>query len=283
LGIYDDKPKRFLERLFFEEKQDLSQKICCAGFELEAWRCEPFASHLIEWLPEYALIEEELNVNHGNMYVKLRQAAIRVYSSYKYKQRGEAGEIAIHPICREFFNTVPISPRVFYKTTSNDVIKAFDMVHARFISGQPIELWLGESKLYANSAGAITDAIRSVTAHLERGFLESQKLFLGPQIPKTTPFYNKFIELFEPQTSLDKFLSSAVFVVGILADSKAAQKSKTIDDAYIAALKEELAFLHEKLRAAAFPTKIRIVLIYVPLATKAALVAAFDAKLKGLQ
>ena len=63
LSVYNDKPKRFLERLFFDEAGNPTQKICCAGFELEAWRCVPFASHLVEWLPEYALPEEELNVN----------------------------------------------------------------------------------------------------------------------------------------------------------------------------------------------------------------------------
>jgi hypothetical protein len=283
VGIYDIKPRRFLERVFFEEKPDLSQKICCAGFEFQAWRCDAFADHLIEWLPEYALVEEELNVNHGNMYVKLKQAALRVYSSGKYKQRGEAGEIAIHAICREFFSTVPISPRVFYKSTSNDVIKAFDMVHARFAPGRPVQLWLGESKLYADSASAIAEAIKSVTDHLESGFLKSQKLILGPQIPKATPSYNEVMELFEPQTTLDKFLSSAVFVIGILADSKGAQGATTINDAYIETLKAELAPLHVKLSAAAFPARIRIVLVYVPLATKADLVKAFDSKLKGLQ
>jgi uncharacterized protein DUF1837 len=33
----------------------------------------------------------------------------------KYKNRGEAGEIALHAICRDYFDTMPISPRVFYK------------------------------------------------------------------------------------------------------------------------------------------------------------------------
>ena len=157
MGIYDNKPKCFLERLYFKEAGNLTQNIYCAGFEIGAWRCAPFASHLVEWLPEYALPEEELNVNHGNMYVKLKQAAIRVYTSPKYERRGECGEIAIHAICREYFQTLPISPRVFYKSTSNDVIKAFDMVHARFPQSGGIELWLGESKLYTDTASAISD------------------------------------------------------------------------------------------------------------------------------
>jgi Cap4 SAVED domain len=283
LGVYDDKPKRFLERLFFDEAGNPTKKICCAGFELEAWRCEPFARHLIEWLPEYALPEEELNIHHGNMYVKLQQAAVRVYTSPKYEKRGEAGEIAIHAICRDFFGTLPISPRVFYKTTSNDVIKAFDMVHARFPACGGVELWLGESKLYTDAASAIAEAIESVSMHIEKGFLESQKLFLGPQIPKTTPLYDELMELFAPQTSLDRFLSSAVFVIGILSDSEAAKAAKRIDDSYATRLKGELAKISGKIEGSGLINRIRIVLIYIPLATNGELVAAFDSKLKGLQ
>jgi Cap4 SAVED domain len=113
LSNYAYKPKRFLDRLYFDETGNPVQTICCAGFELNAWRCVPFAEHLIEWLPEYALPEDELAVNHANMYVKLKQAAIRVYTSDKYKNRGEAGEITLHGICRDYFDTLPISPRVF--------------------------------------------------------------------------------------------------------------------------------------------------------------------------
>jgi len=60
LTAYSNKPKRFLERLFFQDGGNPVNGICCAGFELKAWRCVPFAEHLIEWLPEYALPEDEL-------------------------------------------------------------------------------------------------------------------------------------------------------------------------------------------------------------------------------
>ncbi|MBI1200868.1 MAG: DUF1837 domain-containing protein [Rhodopseudomonas sp.] len=130
MTAYNHKPKRLLERLYFDNTGNPVDSICCAGFELRAWRCIPFAEHLIEWLPEYALPEDELDVTHANIYVKLKNAAVRVYTSEKYKSRGEAGEIALHAVCRDYFNTLPISPRVFYKSASNDVVKAFDMVHA---------------------------------------------------------------------------------------------------------------------------------------------------------
>jgi hypothetical protein len=115
---YDTKPDRFLKDLHVHAASNPGEGIYCAGFELDQWRCSAFANHLIEWLPEYALPEDELSVTHGNMYVKLQQAAARVYTSKKYGQRGEAGEIALHAICRDFFGTIPISSRVFYKSAS---------------------------------------------------------------------------------------------------------------------------------------------------------------------
>jgi hypothetical protein len=112
------------------------------------------------------------------------------------------------------------------------------MVHARFPEKGGVELWLGESKLYQNTMDAIAEALTSVTEHLEQGFLKEQKLLLGPQIPKTTPRYDELMELFEPQISLDKFISSGVFVIGILANSKACSAASTVTDEYKAALEK---------------------------------------------
>ncbi|MCV0387888.1 MAG: DUF1837 domain-containing protein [Nitrobacter sp.] len=283
MTAYSSKPKRFLERLYFQDGGNPIDGICCAGFELKAWRCIPFAEHLIEWLPEYALPEDELAVTHANMYVKLKQAAIRVYTSEKYKKRGEAGEIALHAICRDYFGTLPISNRVFYKSASNDVVKAFDMVHARFPESGGVELWLGESKLYTDTKDAIAEALKSVTEHLEQGFLKQQKLILGPQIPKTTPRYDELVQLFEPQTSLDKFISSGVFVIGIISTSSACGVATQITPEYKAALEKEFAVIRERLEKSGLTKSIRVVLVYVPLADKNAFVTAFDTKLKGLQ
>ena len=283
MTAYDQKPKRFLERLYFADAGNPVEGICCAGFEVQAWRCVPFAEHLIEWLAEYALPEDELAVTHANMYVQLKKAAVRVYTSEKYKKRGEAGEITLHAICRDYFGTLPISPRVFYKSATNDVVKAFDMVHARFPQAGGVELWLGESKLYTDTKEAITEALKSVTEHLEQGFLKQQKLLLGPQIPKTTPRYNELMELFEPQTSLDKFIAAGVFVIGIMSNSVACGAAKTIDAAYKEALEKEFALLKQRLEKSGITKNIRVVLLYVPLANKDNFVTAFDGKLKGLQ
>lgn len=282
MSIYDQKPDRFLANLT-KMPGSSGAEIYCAGFEFSKWRSAQFAFHLAEWLPEYALPEEELRTHHGNMLVKLNQAAIRVYTSDKYKNRGEAGEIALHAICRDFFGTLPLSPRVFYKSSSNDVIKAFDMVHVRFPESKKLEIWLGESKLYEDAASAIGDAISSVQAHLDAGFLQNQKVLLGPQIPKTTPRYEEIISLFQKGTSLDDLVSSAVFVIGISCTSEGALAAKISDDTYLAKVQSELSYLVDRIEKSGLSKTVKVLLVYIPLASKSELVSAFDIRLKGLQ
>ena len=283
MSVYDQKPARFLVDLATKTYGKLASSIYCAGFESGKWRCSQLAFHLAEWLPDYALLEEELRVNHANMLLKLNQAAIRVYTSPKYEKRGEAGEIALHAICRDYFKTMPISPRVFYKSASNDVIKAFDMVHARLTANEPVELWLGESKLWEEGKSAIADAISSVRKHIDAGFLANEKIILGPQIPKGTPRYEEILSLFHKSTSLDAFLKSAVFVVGILCDSESVNSAQEHDAKYISGVEAEMEKLAASLNKSGLPAALRMLLVYVPIASKASLVAAFDSRLKGLQ
>jgi hypothetical protein len=283
VNIYSIKPERFLERIVFDEIKTPPRSACCAGFELKAWRCKPFVNHLIEWLPDYALAESELNVSHGNIYVKLQQAAARVYTSAKYKTRGEAGEIALHAVCRDYFDTIPIAPRVFYKNASNDVVKSFDMVHARFPIGANPELWLGESKLFKNSSDAISDAISSVGSHIKQGFLTNEKLLLGPQISRNVPHYDEIIHLFKSQTSLDHFIRSSVFVIGIASNSDALSIATELNDTYRSSISAELDKLASKVAASDLARTLRIVLIYIPLLNKDVFLDEFDRRLKGLQ
>ncbi|RFB92945.1 hypothetical protein B5K11_17090 [Rhizobium leguminosarum bv. trifolii] len=278
---YSIKPNRLLKHLL---KIDIpfNHNTYCAGFELSAWRCDALADHLIEWIQDYALKEDELGVNHTNSYVKMKQAAARVYTSENYKRRGEGGEILLHAICRDFFETIPIAPRVFYLTSSNDVVKSFDMAHVRYLGEGKFELWLGEAKFYETGSEAVAAAIESVKTHIEQGFLKNEKLIMGPQISRDIEHHAEVRALFANETSIDDLISAAVFPICIACESPAAAKHKKLDDAYVEALKPELKALAEKLEQSGLRQKIRILLIYVPLGSKAALADAFDRKLKGL-
>lgn len=136
---------------------------------------------------------------------------------------------------------------------------------------------------YKDGASAVGEAIASIRAHVEAGFLSNQKLLLGPQIPRTTPRYEEISTIFKGQTSLDTLLENAVFPVGILCDSASVKAAQKHDDAYLAGSAAELRALAEKLGSGGLPASLKRFLIYIPLKSKDALVDAFDTRLKGLQ
>ncbi|UOA33314.1 hypothetical protein DSM110093_03139 [Sulfitobacter sp. DSM 110093] len=278
---YKNAPKCILTRL---TKSNESLESYCAGFELSEWRCSGLADNLIEWIIDYALKSDELrDTNHTNTFVRLKQAASRVYTSAKYERRGEVGEIAAHAVCRTYFNTIPVAARVNYLSASNDPVKAFDLVHVRYIGNDDIELWLGEAKFFKSRNDAISDAIASIKGHITAGFLKNEKLLLGPQVSNDIPHSAKIKQLLSAEASLDDLIASAVFPVLIAANSDATGSHVSVSDNYSAELEAEMQGLWKKLKASGLNEAIKLKLIYVPLGDKDALNKAFDERLKGLQ
>lgn len=205
---YASKPSRFLQGIASVDDPLPHSHSYCAGFELEEWRCAGLSTHLLEWIADYALWGDQLNVNHGNMIERLKRAAARIYSTPNYEKRGEVGELLLHAICRDFFDTVPVAPRVFYMTASNDVVKSFDLVHVRPSEGGDFEIWLGEAKFYQDASAAVSDAIASIETHIDAGFLRREKLILAPQIDPTAPHANEISDIFSEQSSLDALFNN---------------------------------------------------------------------------
>jgi hypothetical protein len=74
-----------------------------------------------------------------------------------------------------------------------------------------------------------------------------------------------------------------VFVIGIVSESPAAAAAKVKCDEYLRAAIAELNALLASLRNADFGIGLRLVLLYVPMASKSDLTEDFDRRLKGLQ
>ena len=89
------------------------------------------------------------------------------------------------------------------------------------------------------------------------------------------------MELFEPQTSLDKFISAGVFVIGILSNSSACVAAKKINAGYTAMLNDEFSVLKDSVTKSGLTKSIRVVLLYIPLADKNRLVAASNSETEG--
>src|SRR5262245_58620812 len=98
---------------------DLSPTICglCVGYENGSWRAESLAHHIVEWLPEFALTPAEWTTMHSaNSVQMIRRAAQIVYTSEKFKNRGEFGELFLHAAIRQVHNSLPAISKIYYKT-----------------------------------------------------------------------------------------------------------------------------------------------------------------------
>ena len=112
----------------------------CAGFEGLKWRKEQLVDHLFEYLPEFALnYSEYIDLNGENAIAKIRQVAANIYKSKKFESRGEFGELLLHAIIRETYNTIPAISKIYYKDGPNETVKGFDAVHVIDL-GETLEL-----------------------------------------------------------------------------------------------------------------------------------------------
>ena len=97
-----------------------------------------------------------------------------------------------------------------------------------------IELWLGESKLYSSASDAIAKARASIKEHLDRGFLESQKMLILPKLADEDKALAATVQhLFHKNTPVDQLLEAMVIPVLIACDSDGVAKSTSVTESVL--------------------------------------------------
>ena len=252
----------------------------CAGFESRQWRKDQLVNYLFEYLPEFALTYSELgNLTGENMVAKMRQVAASIYQSEKFKNRGEFGELLLHAIIREMYDTIPAISKIYYKDGSNETVKGFDAVHV-VVTDKALELWLGEVKFYNNISNAISDVIEELKQHIKTRYVRNEFIAITNKIDTKWPHANILKTLLHPNTSLDDVFSNTCIPVLLTYDSTILAKYNNKCDEYIQEISEEFQRFHKKFcdKLGEFPLTIHLFLF--PLNTKAELINSLESKLK---
>lgn len=267
------------------EKLDLSPSLLgwCAGFEEGKWRNQQLAKHLLKWLPEFALRYTEWTDLSAHDAVELvGRAAKSVYTSPKYENRGELGEILLHAMIRQKFNSIPAISKYFYKDSNNDTVKGFDAVH--IVQGNSsLELWLGEVKFYKEITSAIRDVVKELKDHSKRDYLRSEFIAITNKLDDKHPASKSLKELLHPNNSLDKIFKQICIPVLLTYDCELLTKHTEICEDYEKEFEEELLKHRDKFAENELPTNIIIHLFLFPLQAKEALINQFDEVLKSCQ
>jgi hypothetical protein len=252
----------------------------CAGFENRSWRKERLVDYLFEYLPEFALTYKEFNdLNGTNAVQKIKQTAANIYQTNKFKNRGEFGELLLHAIIRETYNTIPAINKIYYKDSANDTVKGFDAVHI-IDANNTLELWLGEVKFYNNISNAIKDVIEELKVHSQVRYIRNEFVAITNKIDDTLPHSDKLKALLHPNTSLDDVFSTTCIPVLLTYDSAVLSKHTQSSQDYIDEISEEFLKFHTDFcnKLGTFPLTIHLFLL--PLHTKQELVGVLNSKLQ---
>jgi Cap4 SAVED domain len=276
-------PAPFLE--IRTERLDLAPELFgwCAGYELSEWRSKQLASHLLEWLPEFALTYSEwTEIRAHNAVSQLAKAALSIYKSDKFQSRGEFGEILLHAMIRHRFKSIPLISKYFYKDSSNDTVKGFDAVHVVPVSGG-WELWLGEVKFYEDINKAISDVIDELKLHTDRDYLRGEFAAITNKIDDAVPEAASVRALLNKNTSLDKIFKSVCIPVLLTYDSKVIKNHQEVSQNFIEEFEKEVCHYQESLVKKGLPDKVTIRLFLFPLKAKKVLVENMNEALKKCQ
>jgi len=282
VSIFDRKPAPLFQLLIHDVNRLPGFTGAVAGYEGKKWRDEAIADYLFEWLPEFALKYSELEDFNSATGMKLiKRAAKTVYTTGKYQKRGEFGELLLHALIREVFDSEPVISKIYYKSAINDTVKGFDAVHV-VDAGSGLELWLGEVKFYKDLSEGIRDVARELQSHTVHEYLRDEFLLIDSKIDAQWRHAQKVKALISEKTSLDTVFSCTCIPVLLTYDSKCVNVHDVVSKEFEEQLTQELELAYCDFSQRQLP-ELRIHLFLVPLHNKGTLVATLQAKLEGLQ
>ena len=254
----------------------------CAGFESGEWRGQRLAENLFRCIPEFCLTYSEIHeVDSSEWMDKMKKAVSMIYSSPKYKNRGEFGELLLHYILKDLYKTVPAISKMYFKDGPNETVKGFDAVHGIVNSEGNLDLWLGEVKFYNNASKAISDVIPEIKEHFAQDYLLTEFIAITNKLDKESPFYDKLSKLISPDTSLDDIFERICVPVLITFNSKVIDKYTKYTTTYKEEMKAEMEkhFKQFESQFKKLGIDIEVHLFLLPLKTKETFVQILNNKL----
>lgn len=124
----------------------------------------------------------------------------------KYLRRGEFGELILHLILRDHFNTIPLLSKIYFKDSLGHTVHGFDCVH---IEPETKTLWLGESKLYLDPKRGLSEVIKDIEEHFKVDYLDSEFGLIAKKIKhfENIPEAEHWKKMFSSSTKLKEKLN----------------------------------------------------------------------------
>lgn len=270
------------ESVLEERINDVELRAYCVGFELNEFRIDALVELITSAIPDYAFgpnISNEIPLNELTQ--RLKEAAISVYTSDKFKRRGEFGEIILHILLRDFFGTLPLVSKIFFKDSPNENAKGFDAVH---IHPGEMRLYVGESKIYKDGKRGVHDLVDDLKKHSEKEFLREEFMLVERKIPGSFPERAKWVDLIKKQNSLDNIFKKMTFAFTCTYESSLFKSHTEVTHQYLEDFKREAQELKAYFDSLAGKgRRYEIILFLLPVEDKDKLVEQMNIRLERMR
>lgn len=105
------------------------------SYESGEWNYRQFFAWLRRHIPEYALTPgeiQQLGDPVRSVELVMNSAKLIQDRNSSTEKKGELGEIILHGLIRDIYNTSPLVSKIYYKSHPSDNVKGFDCVHVIF-------------------------------------------------------------------------------------------------------------------------------------------------------
>lgn len=285
VSIYEKQPDPFLTvRVHRLDLQPTVQGLC-TGYEKGSWRNEDLAGYLFEFLPEFALRYEELGPRgHEEWASRLVEAAKAVYTTKKFKRRGEFGELLLHAVVRAIWKSDPAVSKIYYKDSPNDTVKGFDAVHLVCPSEGELEILLGEVKFYKSIDRAMSDVAKELRDHFDNDeWLKAEFAAVTRKVDGSWPRAKEFKDLLHKRKSLDEIADRIRVPVLLTYESDCIGAHDACTKEYCEQFEAEILDVRQRFEAKKLPKDVVIDLLLVPMKQKSELLKILEKKLRSWQ
>jgi len=253
------------------------------GFDQNAFRLKPLVDLLSDVIPEFALgYHSGESIPLPQLRRKLKDAATRVYTTENYKKRGEFGELILHLLLRDYFGSIPLISKIYFKDTDNTVVHGFDGVHV-VRSDDSDQLWLGESKLYTDGKAGVKELANDLIVHLERDYLRREFSLISTKLPENNTEIEYWRGLLNEYSRLEDILAKIVIPMVCTYSSNLFKNHNDNTQEYIDAFLSECHSLNNIFLDKKIETDVDVILLLLPVPSKPELTEELDKRLKSMQ
>lgn len=273
-----------------------------------SYRIKPFVEKLSHVIHEFAFGFHEGEVTDNTETLsKLTEAAASIYKidafqavkdiynnsgcidddvEDKYLRRGEFGELILHLLLRDFYETLPLLSKIYFKDSYGHTVHGFDAVH---IHEGSKTLWLGESKLYKNGKNGVKALVKDIEEHFKSDYLDSEFIIISKKLKHfdNIPEKEHWLETMAKSTKLIDQLDAinipllCTYTSDLFTNFDDETSQEFLDE-YTKEMEELRAYFDDKNKHP-LRTRLNIILILFPVQNKEELVKGLHNKLSLLQ